>query len=55
MTLMYSCLDGPGEGFGNKTSIQIVGLFKIVRSLRKVYQIDPTSTVRRYLSLPYPS
>ncbi|KAL8292339.1 hypothetical protein RQP46_001805 [Phenoliferia psychrophenolica] len=35
---------GPGEGFGNKTSIQIVGLFKIIRATGKVFQIDETDS-----------
>ncbi|KAK4705659.1 hypothetical protein P7C70_g540, partial [Phenoliferia sp. Uapishka_3] len=35
---------GPGEGFGNKTSIQILALFQIVQATRKVFQVDATET-----------
>jgi len=40
-------LDGPGEGFGNKISIQIVDLVRIGKKTGKMYNFPTT----KYVSL----
>lgn len=37
--------DGPGEGFGNKISIQFVDIVKISKALGTVYQVPDDSHV----------
>lgn len=44
-------LDGPGEGFGNKISIQFVAIVRIGKKLGKVFQIDDEDTVSASLLL----
>jgi len=36
---------GPGKGFGNKISIQIVALARVARALGQLYQVDKTDTI----------
>ncbi|KAJ3740587.1 NAD-P-binding protein [Lentinula detonsa] len=36
---------GPGTGFGNKVSIQIVALVRVARALGQLYQVDNTDTI----------
>ncbi|KAJ3775645.1 NAD-P-binding protein [Lentinula raphanica] len=36
---------GPGAGFGNKISIQIVALVRVARALGQLYQVDQTDTL----------
>ncbi len=37
---------GPGEGFGNKISIQFVGIVQIGLTLKRIYQVAGDTDVR---------
>ena len=39
-------LDGEGEGFGNKISIQTVAVVKAAKALQRVYKVDRGEPVR---------
>jgi Na+-transporting NADH:ubiquinone oxidoreductase subunit NqrE len=38
---------GPGEGFGNKISIQTVAVVKAAKALGRVYDVNDESAVRQ--------
>jgi hypothetical protein len=50
LTAMISALDGEGEGFGNRISIQTVAIVRAARALRRVHSVDegrPVSASQR--------
>lgn len=53
MLIHIGLLDGRGEGFGNKISIQTVAIVKAAKAVGKVYKVDTEHAVRP-LSLAIP-
>jgi hypothetical protein len=53
--LMSACIDGEGEGFGHKISIQTVSIVRAAEAVKRVYRVDtdrPVSTCDLTIYLP---